>query len=673
MNPPAFTGVEPSQPSLRRLVPTLKAGSLAVLASWTTIGKTAWAVDLARHALTQQVPVLYCSGREPKHDIGIRFLAGILGIDNTDLLSGQISAEVFQQLDRARDMLSELPLDILDHPRDMFGDLQERLASGRRGLVVIDDIDALVDPTELQKEGAEPTAQQLTCLASHWQVSMLALTQLDQVPDAEYGRPPQWSDLGVRRRLAGHAETVILLHRADYYDPKDRPGQLQVHVVKSATGQTGEVALASHLPTSVFTDLPEPSDAPQKDEFLIRLEWRTHDPAEQALLRAYWALEEDGQTWRQTVAQVRADHDLTSTEMTRIVRTGATAWAPGARCVECGDEYSVAHRTEYAELVRRGARECDSCRAAARAAELKAAQDRQLARRSQLLEHFPVLCQERSPVQELSLFQAVGLHTLFSDPAVEDAGLTTPTHGWPKERPWAPANLRVDYERRLLHADPATMHCHPDSHEDAFVWENGALTGEFYLGATSYYLLGAEPDPAQRAPEMIQELNLTFREGPWPAPWLEQWQGLWEELALSYAATYLDMQLGEHHLQMKQGEGTRTALADALATFSVGQVFNFIYRATKDSAAYYQRGGVNKRQAANSTVGRISGSADRARANGWDTKSFGRPWTLPLSAFGEVFFSKVMWQPEMMDLTVKDVRPPKHAFTQESAGHDEDE
>lgn len=188
--PPAFTGVEPSQPSIRRLVPTLKAGSLAVLASRTTIGKTAWAVDLARHALTQQVPVLYCSGREPKHDIGIRFLAGILGIDNTDPLSGQISAEVFQQLDRARDMLSELPLDILDHPRDMFGDLQERLASGRRGLVVIDDIDALVDPTELQKEGAEPTAQQLTCLASHWQVSMLALTQLDQVPDAEYRRPP---------------------------------------------------------------------------------------------------------------------------------------------------------------------------------------------------------------------------------------------------------------------------------------------------------------------------------------------------------------------------------------------------------------------------------------------------------------------------------------------------
>jgi hypothetical protein len=673
VNPPAFTGVEPSQPSVQKLVPTLKAGSLAVLASRTTIGKTAWAVDLARHALTQQVPVLYCSGREPKHDIGIRFLAGVVGIDNTDLIIGQISPQVSQRLNSVRDMFTDLPLDVLVHPRDMVGELQERLASGPRGLVVIDDIDALIDPTELHKNGAEPTAQQLTRLASDRQVSVLALTQLDRVPDAEYGRPPQWTDLGVRRPLADHAETVILLHRADYYDPKDRPGQLQVQVVKSASGQTGEVALTAHLPTSVFTDLAEPSAAPEEDESPIRLEWHTHDPEEQALLRAYWALDEDGQSWRQTVTQVRGDHGLTSTEMTRIVRSGATAWAPGAACLECGELYSVAHRTEYAELLRHGARECRVCQAAARAAELQAAQERQVSRRTQVLERFPVIYQERPPVQELSLFQAVGLHTLFSDPAVEDAGLTTPTHGWPKERPWAPTNLRVEYERRLIRAEPATIHTHPDSHEDAFVWEDGALTGKFYLGAISYHLIGAELDLAKRAPAMLQELNLTFREGPWPTPWLEQWQSLWEELTLSYAATYLDMKLGEHHLEMKQGEGTRTALADALATFSLGQVFNFIYRATKDSAAYYQRGGVTKRQAANSTVGRLSGSADRARANGWETKSFGRPWNLPLSAFGEVFFSKVMWQPEMMDLTVKDVRPPKHALTQEPAEHNEDE
>lgn len=121
------------------------------------------------------------------------------------------------------------------------------------------------------------------------------------------------------------------------------------------------------------------------------------------------------------------------------------------------------------------------------------------------------------------------------------------------------------------------------------------------------------------------------------------------------------MKLGEHNLEMKQGEGTLTGLVDALATFSLGQVFNFIYRATKDSAAYYQRGGMNKRQAANSTVGRISAAADRARANGWEIKSFGRPWTLPLSAIGETFFSKVMWQADMMPVVRRDAIASPHA------------
>jgi hypothetical protein len=131
------------------------------------------------------------------------------------------------------------------------------------------------------------------------------------------------------------------------------------------------------------------------------------------------------------------------------------------------------------------------------------------------------------------------------------------------------------------------------------------------------------------------------------------------------------MKLGEHHLEMKQGDGTKTALADALATFSLGQVFNFIYRATKDSAAYYQRGGVNKRQAANSTVGRISAAADRARASGWEIKSFGMPWNLPFSAIAETFFSKVMWQADMMQVALRDAQPPAHVWS--AAGSPETE
>lgn len=399
----------------------------------------------------------------------------------------------------------------------------------------------------------------------------------------------------------------------------------------------------------------------------IELEIYSDVPDEVAALQAYWKLAEDGETWAQTVAEVRAQYGLKPQELTRIVQTGGAAFLADITCTECGDVTEVANRTQFATLIRQGNILCDVCRALAQQERQQAQQQLAKKRREAVTQVFPVRREEPLEIGNLSLFQAVALHPLFSDPAVEDAGLTTPTSIWPKERRWAPDGLQWDYERRLLHADRRLIAVHPDSHQDAFVWEGDAPDGSFYLGQVSYYLLGSEEELRTRSPQLLHELNQTFREGPWPAKWHGQWRDLWDELSLSYASMYLDMKLGEHHLEMKQGDGTRAALADALATFTLGQVFNFIYRAAKDSAAYFQRGGVNKRQAANSTVGRISASVDRARANEWEIKSFGRPWNLPLSAIGETFFGKVMWQADMMQAVARDVLPPQHAAAEQEA------
>jgi hypothetical protein len=400
----------------------------------------------------------------------------------------------------------------------------------------------------------------------------------------------------------------------------------------------------------------------------IELELYTDDPREAAALRAYWTLAEDGEGWAQTVTAIRNELGFTQREMQVLVQEGATARLHDVCCPECGDPQEATSRSNYAELLRLGNVLCAVCRTAAEQARQEAAKERKERRRAAVKERFPVFVDGPIEVHDLTLFQALAVHALFSDPAVEDAGLTTPTNIWPKERRWAPASLHYEYERRLLLAEPHTLiRAHQDSDPDAFVWEDDTPTGSFYLGQVSYYLLGPEDDLAARAPRLLADLNRVWREGPWPDAWLSQWRDLWEELAIAQAGAYLDMKLREHHLEMKQGDGTRTALKDALATFSLGQVFNFIYRAAKDSAAYYQRGGINKKQAANSTIGRISAAADRARANGWEIKSFGIPWNLPFSAIAETFFSKVMWQADMMQVALRDAQPPTHAWAAEEA------
>ncbi|MFD3333166.1 hypothetical protein ACFWV1_11040 [Streptomyces sp. NPDC058700] len=402
----------------------------------------------------------------------------------------------------------------------------------------------------------------------------------------------------------------------------------------------------------------------------IDLEIFSDDPKEGAALFAYWLLADDGETWVQTVAEIREQLGLTQQQMTRLVREGAEARLPEITCPGCGEAAIATSRTNVAELRRLGNVLCASCKAIAQAEQAQKAAERMAARQRALVEAFPVHRVSPPDPQDMSLFTAVALHALFSDPAVEDEGMTTPTTIWPKERPWAPARLRIDYERRLLHAAPPVMRAHHGSHPDAFDWEDDTPTGSIYLGDISYYLLGAQSDLPARSACVLSELNRIFREGPWPTAWHSQWKDLWDELAVAQASAYLDMKLNEHNLDMKQGDGTLTALSDALATFSLGQVFNFIYRATKDSAAYYQRGGVNKRQAANSTVGRISAAADRARANGWEIKSFAVPWNLPMTAIGEVFFTKVMWQPDMMQMISREATPPLHAWAAPAASQE---
>ncbi|MCE0446784.1 hypothetical protein LT493_25990 [Streptomyces tricolor] len=43
------------------------------------------------------------------------------------------------------------------------------------------------------------------------------------------------------------------------------------------------------------------------------------------------------------------------------------------------------------------------------------------------------------------------------------------------------------------------------------------------------------------------------------------------------------------------------------------------------------------------------------------------PWNLPFSAIAETFFSKVMWQADMMQVALRDAQPPAHAWATASA------
>ena len=106
---------------------------------------------------------------------------------------------------------------------------------------------------------------------------------------------------------------------------------------------------------------------------------------------------------------------------------------------------------------------------------------------------------------------------------------------------------------------------------------------------------------------------------------------LWKELALHEVLQVFDHQGSIHGLQPPSGEKTILTFQVLLEDYSVAQIYNFVWGAARDAAAYYQRGGITKSQAANSMVGGCRTRADKAKVEGWAVKPYGRDRQLPRS------------------------------------------
>jgi hypothetical protein len=94
----------------------------------------------------------------------------------------------------------------------------------------------------------------------------------------------------------------------------------------------------------------------------------------------------------------------------------------------------------------------------------------------------------------------------------------------------------------------------------------------------------------------LKELYARIK-GCWPEEWYQESYELWKRVALKECVEYLIFVLNEHHFEFRPGEKTKQYLGHALDNFSTAQVFNTIWRAAKDAAAYYQREDISKKEA----------------------------------------------------------------------------
>ena len=179
---------------------------------------------------------------------------------------------------------------------------------------------------------------------------------------------------------------------------------------------------------------------------------------------------------------------------------------------------------------------------------------------------------------------------------------------------------------------------HPSSPVDAFAWESDASPDQFYITKVAYYLSGIG-QTSERITRFDADLESVLAYDSWPASWATQFASFWREIAMAECESYLVFCLAQHGLDFAPGAGTEAAIEKGLGWFTIGQLFNLIWRSARDASAYRAREHVSRQQAANSSVTRLRSQIERAYAEGWSLQPYRRDNRLPVSAISHLLLT----------------------------------
>jgi len=368
----------------------------------------------------------------------------------------------------------------------------------------------------------------------------------------------------------------------------------------------------------------------------------TEDEQLIALCKQYWEIRDDGNFVHTVTSLAKQRGTSSHKKFSQLVSENCKVYIHGFVCSSCGKQLGVSTRTEfeqYSRAIERGEKYiCSDCsqKMARQKAELDEAEKREKIRI--IKEHYEQIEIPPLDPRELSFEEAVYLLALIRAGAYENFSSIRPLELF--EIPLSPQE-ELDYEIIKMLYRNNRLYVHPDSSPDAFTPFVEGKIDKFYVGKVMW-LWGPITNEKEKHEHwrLAAEIENIFKTEDWPRRWIEQGEHieLWKKIALNECFVYLHHSLQQHQMSFTPGDKTTQTFLSLLNDFSVGQMWNFIWRAAKDAAAYYQRGGISKQQAANSVVGSIQRQGERALAEKWEVTNYRRIPQMPVSIVTQVLF-----------------------------------
>ncbi len=250
-----LSGVPSGFVTLDKITQGWQRSDLIILAARPSVGKTAFALNIARNAsVDHNMPVAIFSLEMPVIQLAMRLMITETGLPAEKIKGGsKMTPQEWEQLQTKIKRLSAAPLYVDDTPSlpiMEFRSKAKRLVSTKGvRLIIVDYLQLMQGPPELRgfrEQEVAAISRTLKATAKELDIPIIALSQLSRnsVQRANSNGKPMLSDLRESGSIEQDADMVIFVHRPDFLGLSENPedkNKTQLIIAKHRNGEIGEI------------------------------------------------------------------------------------------------------------------------------------------------------------------------------------------------------------------------------------------------------------------------------------------------------------------------------------------------------------------------------------------------------------------------------------------------
>ena len=254
-----LTGVSSGFKKLDNMTAGLQNGELIIIAGRPSMGKTAFALNIAEHAaLADNNPVAIFSMEMSASALAQRMISSLGRVNAHSIKTGKLSEKDFSKIGSAIQLMKNAPIYIDDTPSITPIELRSKARRIQREkglkLIIVDYLQLMRVPGNNENRVIEiaEISRNLKALARELNIPVIALSQLNRSVEQRIDKHPQLSDLRDSGAIEQDADLIAFIYREWVYlnqeekeeeDNAKKRGLALIDIAKQRNGDVGQFSL----------------------------------------------------------------------------------------------------------------------------------------------------------------------------------------------------------------------------------------------------------------------------------------------------------------------------------------------------------------------------------------------------------------------------------------------